>query len=245
MKSKLIWSIVTASTLTMAGLAVAQTGTATPPDVTPPSSTPGVGTGSENKGLNTAEIKAADQAKPELEAIRTRAKTLPAKQNDASEPKIEAAIKNVNDEAAKNGSNVPDRLAQELGMTSDALAAEKAKFNAGFGELMIAHLLLSNEKSTSTVTLDDLFKLHQDGMGWGQIAHGMGLKLGDLVSAAKSEGRVATGKAKVDTKTPKIRSEPEHGAMASKGAAGTMEHGKAATATGHEMGGGAAAGHGK
>ena len=244
MKSKLIWSIITASTLTMAGLAVAQTST-TPPEVAPPSSTPGVGTGPENQGLNTAETKAADEAKPELEAIRTRAKTLPAKQDEATETKVGANIKSVDTEAAKEGSKVPDRLAKQLGITPDALVAEKAKFNAGFGELMIAHLLLSNEKSTSTVTLDDLFKLHQDGMGWGQIAHGMGLKLGDLVSAANSVERVATGKGKVDTKTPRIRGEGEHGAMASKGAAGAAEHGKSATSPGHEMGGGSAAGHGK
>jgi hypothetical protein len=240
MKSKLIWITVAAFTLAMAGLAVAQTTTATPPEVNPPSSTPGVGTGSENKGLNTAETKAADQAKPELEAIRTRAKTLSAKQIEASEPKVDAEIKNVNTEAAKEGSKVPDRLAKQLGMTTDALAAEKAQFNAGFGELMIAHLLLSNEKSTSTVTLADLFKMHEDGMGWGQIAHGMGLKLGDLVSAARSEGRGATGKGKVDTKTPRIGHEGEHGGMASR----TMEHGKSATTPSHEMGGGSA-GHGK
>ncbi|TMQ57080.1 MAG: hypothetical protein E6K76_11655 [Candidatus Eisenbacteria bacterium] len=245
MKSKLIWSIVTAWALTMAGFAVAQTGTATPPEVTPPSSTPGVGTGSENKGLNTAETKAGDHAKPELEAIRTRARMLSAKQIEATEPKVDAEIKNVNTEASKEGSKVPDRLAKQLGMTSDALAAEKAQFNAGFGELMIAHLLLSNEKSTSTVTLADLFKMHEDGTGWGQIAHGMGLKLGDLVSAAKSEGRVATGKGKVDTKTPRIGPEGQHGAMASKGAAGTMEHGQSATTPSHEMGGASAAGHGK
>lgn len=250
MKSKLIWSIVTASALMMAGFAVAQTGTATPPEVTPPSSTPGVGTGSENKGLNTAETKAADQAKPELEAVRTRAKTLPEKQIEATEPKVDAEIKNVNAEAAKEGSKVPARLAKQFGMTPDALEAEKTKFNAGFGELMIAHLLFSNEKSTSTMTLGDLFQLHQDGMGWGQIAHGMGLNLGDLVSAARSEGRVATGRAKADTRASKIRSEGEHGAMASKGAetkgaTGTMEHGKSTTAPGHDMGGGAPAGHGK
>src|SRR2546422_4620544 len=89
MKPKLIWSIVTASTLTLAGLGVAQTHTATPPEVNAPSSTPGVGTGSENKGLNRAETKVADQAKPELEAIPTRAKTLSAKQIKASEPKID------------------------------------------------------------------------------------------------------------------------------------------------------------
>lgn len=260
MKSKLIGSIVAVSALAVVGFAVAQTGTATPPEVmpreatppevTPPSSTPGVGTGSENKGLNTAETKAADRAKPELEALRTRAMTLPPKQVEATEPKVDAAIKSVNGEAAKDGSKVPARLAQRLAMTPDALEAEKTKFHAGFGELMIAHLLVSNEKSTSTITIDDMFKLHQDGMGWGQIAHGMGLNVGDLVSAARSEGRVATGQAKPDTKSMKIRPEGEHGAMASKGsetkgAAGTMEHGRSGTSPGHEMGGGASPGHGK
>jgi hypothetical protein len=223
MKSKLIGALVAALTLTMAGLAMAQT------------STPGVGTGPENKGLDMAETKAADQAKPELEAIRTRARTLSPKEAEATEPKIDAMIKGVDTEAAKADSKVPDRLATRFGITPDALVAEKAKFGAGFGELMIAHLLLSDEKSGTTVTLDDLFKMHGEGMGWGQIAHGMGLKLGGLVSAARNEGREATGKGKPGG--------GEHGATASKGAPGTMEHGSSATAPGHMMGGGAAAAH--
>lgn len=199
MKSKLIGSLVAALTLTMAGLAIAETGT---------------------------ETRVADQAKPELEAVRSRAKTLSAKEQEATEPKIDAAIKRVDSDAEKEGSKVPDRLATELGMTSDALVAEKAKFGAGFGELMIAHLLLSKEKSASTVTLDDLFKMHAEGMGWGQIAHGMGLKLGSLVSAAKNDGRIATGSGKVE---------------GTKGAASSLEHGTSSKAPGHIMGGGAAA----
>jgi hypothetical protein len=245
MKSKLIWSITIASALMIAGLALAQTGTPTPSKAAPPSGTPGVGTGQENKGLNTAETKAADQAKPELEAVRTRAKTMPAKQVAATEPKIDAEIKNVNGEAAKEGSNVADRLAIQFGMTPGALEAEKTKFNAGLGELMIAHLLFSNEKTTSTITLDDLFTLHQEGVGWGQIARGMGLNVGDLVIAAKSEGRVATGMTKPGTKMRMIRLEGDQGAMASKGVSNTMEHGKSTTSPGHDAGGGTPAGYGK
>jgi len=188
-------------------------------------------------GLAVAQTNTADQAKPEIEAIRARAKTLSAKDNEASESKIDATIKDVDAEAAKEGSNVPDRLAKQLGMTPDALASEKAKFGTGFGGLMIAHLLLSKEPSASTVTLDDLFKMHEEGMGWGQIAHGMGLKLGGLVSAAKNEGRVATGNGKAASAGP-------HGAMGSNGASGAMEHGKSAMVPGH-MGGGSAVGHGK
>ncbi len=231
MKSKLIWSIVTASALTMTGPVLAQTGTPTPSTVTPPSSAPGVGTGSGNQGLNTAEAEAADQAKPELEVVRTRAKAMPAKQVAATEPKLDAEIKNVNAEAAKEGSKVADRLEMGLGMTPGALEAERAKSNAGFGELMIAHLLFSNEHTTSTMTLDDLFKLHEEGMGWGQIARGLGLNVGDLVIAAKSEGRVATGMAESGTKTRMIRLEGEHG--------------KSTTSPGDEVGGSSPAGYGK
>ena len=230
MSPKLIGSIVTVWTLAVVGFAAAQTQTATPPEVTPPSSTPGVGTGSQNQGLDQAETKAADQAKPELEAIRTRAKTLPAKENVATERKLDAEIKEVNTDAAKAGSRVADRLAKEFSLTPGAIEAERTQFNAGFGELMIAHLLLANQKSTSTMTIGDIFKLHQDGMGWGQIAHGMGLRLGDLVSAARTDARIATGKAKADTKTPRIRPEGEHV---------TMEHGKSAASSGHKVGGGA------
>jgi hypothetical protein len=218
MKSKLIWSIVIVSSLTTAGLALAQTGTPT---------------------------QSVDQAKPELEAVRTRAQAMPAKQVAATEPKVDAEIHNVNAEAAKDGSKVAALLGKRFGMTPAALDAEKTKFNTGFGELMIAHLLFSNEKTTSTMTLEDLFKLHQEGIGWSQIARGLRLNVGDLVTAAKSEGRVATGVTKPGTKTRMIRLEGEQGAMVSKGVSNTTEQGKSTTSPSHDVGGSAPAGEGK
>ena len=93
-------------------------------------------------------------------------------------------------------------------MTGDALVAEADKFGAGLGEVIIAHTLLANSKTP--VTMDQLFALRKDGMGWGQIAQGMDLRLGDIVSAAMSEGKVAQGTAKADGKVSVIHSGATH-----------------------------------
>ena len=75
---------------------------------------------------------------------------------------------------------------------------------AGLGQVIIAHTLMAN--STATVTMDQLFAMRNDGMGWGQIAQGLNLRLGEVVSAVMSEGSVAQGAAKADGKTAMIHS---------------------------------------
>jgi hypothetical protein len=60
--------------------------------------------------------------------------------------------------------------------------------------------------STNAVTMDQLFAMRKDGMGWGQIAQGLNLKLGEVVSAVASEGAVAQGTAKADGKIAMIHS---------------------------------------
>ena len=103
------------------------------------------------------------------------------------------------DAAAQNGQDrVASRLATEFNTTSQAIADEKTQFGCGWGELMIAHTLAAN--SNTDVSLASLFQMRSDGMGWGQIAAGMGFKLGDAVSAAQAEARVAEGQAKADGK---------------------------------------------
>jgi hypothetical protein len=42
-------------------------------------------------------------------------------------------------------------------------------------------------------------------MGWGQIAHGLGLKLGPAMGAVKTEARVARGLEKADGKVTTIQ----------------------------------------
>jgi hypothetical protein len=69
---------------------------------------------------------------------------------------------------------------------------------------MIAHTLMAN--SRTAVTVEQLFLLQREGFGWGQIAHGLNLRLGEVVAAVKSEGNVAAGRAKADGRPAMIHS---------------------------------------
>ncbi len=61
--------------------------------------------------------------------------------------------------------------------------------------------------------------MRHDGMGWGQIAHGLDLRLGDVVSAVRSESRVADGTAKGNGKPALIHGGAHVGAHTGTGAA--------------------------
>jgi hypothetical protein len=55
------------------------------------------------------------------------------------------------------------------------------------------------------VTLDEVMAMRTtDAMGWGAIASGLDLKLGNVVSGVKSEAKVATGSSRADGKPAKI-----------------------------------------
>jgi hypothetical protein len=190
-----------------AGVAGAQSGDnpnpTTPPSSTPPASNPPASVPA-NDQANPQATTAAATADGKLAAIAERARATSEKDKKNVEAKLDATRSEVDKEAATSGDNVlAGRLATEFGMTSDALIAEKAQYNTGWGDLMIAHSLLANAKTD--VTLDQLFQMRTtDQLGWGQIAHGLDLRLGDVVSAVKSEGQVAAGRAKADGKVATI-----------------------------------------
>src|SRR5262249_27690436 len=143
------------------------------------------------------------EAQAELrQQMETRAAKVSARAKARAELRIDAAAKRVDQEAAAAGDPVANRLASEFGMTVDALEAEKNQLGASWGQLMIAHTLMAN--ATSGATVAQLVQLHADGMGWGQIAAGLGLKLGDVVSAVNAEQRVAAGLTKADGKAAVI-----------------------------------------
>lgn len=196
----------------------------TPP---PPASVPA------SDQANAQATTATATADAKLALIRERAQATPEKDSKKVDAKLEATKSAVDKEASAKGDNVvAGRLATEFGTTAAALTAEKAQFNTGWGDLMIAHSLMANSKDG--VTLDQLFQMRTSGMGWGQIANGMGLKLGDVVSAAASEGRVATGKSKSSGKAATIHMASSHGGA----------HGASAAAAHAGMGAGASEMHG-
>ncbi len=151
----------------------------------------------------TTKTETSMDADASMKAIRDRAKSGSPKARAAVDTRLKKLSGEIDTETSAKGSTVAaGRVAPEFGMTADALVAEETQFGAGLGEVVIAHTLLANSKTT--VTMDQLFAMRKDGMGWGQIAQGLNLKLGEAVSAVMSEGRVASGRAKADGKVAMI-----------------------------------------
>lgn len=151
-----------------------------------------------------ADASAKAEARVKLAAILERGAKQPAKARADADAKIQAAVNQANGQAVSEGNQkVAGRLAAEFGMTTEAVTSEKQALGSSWGELMIAHALEAN--SSSDLTVEQIYQMKKDGNGWGQIAAGMGFKLGDVVSAAQAEAKVAAGLAKADGKVHAIR----------------------------------------
>jgi hypothetical protein len=151
-----------------------------------------------------AQAQANAEARTKLDAVLAKGAKASAKTRADAETKIAASLKQVDDGAAKEGdSKLAERLAVEFGMSADALMAQKQALGASWGELMIAHTLEANSKTDLTV--EQIYEMKKEGNGWGQIAHGLDLSLGEVVSAMRAESRVALGLAKPDGKVHPIK----------------------------------------
>jgi len=148
---------------------------------------------------------ASTDADANVQAIRERAKNASSKGRATVDKQLKKISTDVDAEASAKGKAVAaGRVAAEFGMTGDQLVAEADQVNAGLGDVVIAHTLIANSKTA--VTIDEVFKMRTEGMGWGQIAQGLDLRLGEVVSATRAEARVAQGTAKADGKVSTIRS---------------------------------------
>ena len=201
---KRITMLTVLGSLLVAGVALAQSG-ATAGQTSGSAQT---ASGAMNAGA-AAEANADSKAVASLEELKKSLVTHAAKTSTAARAKAErqldAAAKHVDDAATKGEALVADRLAKEFGVTAEAMTQEKSDLNTSWGQLTIAHTLDANAKSDATVA--QLVELHAQGMGWGPIAAGLGLNLGDAVSAANAEQRVAAGTAKADGKVAVIHGE--------------------------------------
>lgn len=161
-----------------------------------------------------ADAEARAEARKTMDRIKERGARVSGAARAKAESRIEVVATKTNEDAAVHGSSaIATRLAAEFGMTADQLTAEREALGCSWGDLMIAHSLDAN--TSTDVTAAQLVQLHKEGTGWGQIAAGLGLKLGHVVSAVQAEGRVAAGLAKPDGKVAVIRGD---GTRASAGA---------------------------
>jgi hypothetical protein len=141
-----------------------------------------------------------------LQPVRERAKKASAKTCAIVQRELAEIAKRIDDSAnsAKGTATATGRIATEFGMTADAITAEQDQFEAGLGELTIAHTLKANSKTA--ISMDQLFQLRQEGLGWAQIAHGLNLRMSEVTPAMRSEGNVAAGVSKADGKVAMIHS---------------------------------------
>ncbi len=171
----------------------------------------------------TAEMKvdaeAAALAKARVEEIKAKGAKLSVNSRTRAEAKLKAPASAVEVEAHDKGdATVASRLAAEFGLTTEAILAEHGSLGASWGELMIAHTLSAN--STEPITVRQLIEMHADGMGWGQIAGGLDMSLGEMVSAVRAEGRVAAGLDKPDGRVAPIRGAGARGSVGAGAGAG-------------------------
>lgn len=161
-----------------------------------------------------ADAEARLEARKTLDGIKQRGTKVSSEARAKADARLKAVATKTNEDAAAQGTaTVAGRLAAEFGMSADQLMAEWRALGCSWGELMIAHSVDAN--TSAEVSVAQLIELRKEGTGWGQIAAGLGLKLGQVVSAVQAEGRVAAGLAKPDGKVAVIRGE---GARAGVGA---------------------------
>ena len=181
------------------------------------------GTSTQTKGQSTADASmqpaqlntttqananatAQVDAKQLRERLEKKAAKVPAQARTKAETQLTTTVDQVNQNATADGeATVATRLATEFGLSPEAIVDERKTLDVSWGQLMIAHTLAAN--STTGVTVEQLVAMNKDGMGWGQIAAGLGLSLGSVVSSVNAESRVAHGLEKADGRVAVMRGE--------------------------------------
>jgi hypothetical protein len=190
------------------------TAPATAPAKTP-STTPDI---TLTPGAATTSPEAA-KAQAELNRIRARAGAMDPKEKETSEKSLKETAADV--DAATKGKEkveVAGRLAAQFGGIPELYLGEHDRLKSGWGELAIAHTLLANAKTV--VTIDQLYDLRQEGIGWGQIAHGLDLSVGEFVRMAQSNGKSAVSAPGAGAKSDQVEAKADPGSKAKgKGAA--------------------------
>ena len=147
---------------------------------------------------NAQSSATIDQAK-----IVERAAKVSADQRTQTDAKLEAQAKKIDATASGSGdASAAARLSKEFGVSADVLTSERQQFDVGWGQILIAHTLEASAKNGASA--DQLLDLRKQGMGWGEIAAGLGLSLGRTVSAVSAESKVALGQAKTDGQVARI-----------------------------------------
>lgn len=162
-------------------------------------------TGARAEGALTVNLWSdPDAVHQRLEFIKDEGLQVSEKHRDRAEAKLASTTSKVMNAARRAGdAKFAERMAAEFGVSPRALLDQKDSLCASWAEITIAYTLDANARCA--VTVDELIRLEQQGMGWGQIAAGLGFGLNETVNAARAEKRVAEGKARPDGRIAAIR----------------------------------------
>ena len=203
MNAKWIGSAALASTLTLVTAGLAQT---TPPAGPGPGASEAQATAaaSERSEIRPDHpVAGHTRAEKRLYRVMVRGEQLSPKTRAKFEGRLDDAAELVDREAKESETSVANRLSAEFGVSAGSLVAERNALHAWWGELVIAHTLASS--APDRIGAKQVFLLHdREGMGWSQIAHGMGFDLKQTVIAVETECRVATGAIEPDGKVAAI-----------------------------------------
>jgi hypothetical protein len=190
--------------------APADTTTPAPPDTTmrpdslpPPPAPPG------RDSLGAPPATTPPVRHPGLGAVRSRGASVEARERRTTESRLDSLVRAVDAHADSAGADsLVSRLQREFGTLADSAATWRATTGLGWGELVIATTLAANAPDSLRLGVTDFAALRAEGMGWGQIAHGMGFSLGSLVAAAQTEARAMRGIATADGRIARIAPAP-------------------------------------
>jgi hypothetical protein len=145
--------------------------------------------------MPTASPSGSTPPPPGLHGVKDRARWAPKVCSD-TDKKLEGTVRAIDKEASKSGDRVVSaRMFAEFRIPVETIQAERTRLSAPWGELVVAHTLRANAPG---VTIDQLFDMRAEGLGWGQIAYGLGLSQKEVADAVQAEGRVVRGKSKPD-----------------------------------------------
>ena len=98
-----------------------------------------------------------------------------------------------------NAQAVVDGLRSGKGVTLEGVAVSGTGKNMGYGNINIAMSLAQSQMTPAATSrdflaaLDSVMDMRAGGMGWGQIAHSLGVNLGQVMGASKSGQANAKG----------------------------------------------------
>jgi hypothetical protein len=166
-------------------------------------------TKADDAAMIQAQAHDEAQARADLDrtrqALKARAAKVSAKAQQKADEKFQAAMEKTNASVQADGeAAVAGRLAQEFRTDADVWISARKATGLSYGELLIAHTIAANTKG---VALSQIVALRSEGMGWAQMASGIGMDLNSAVRAVNGEMVVAQGAAKADGNVTAIRAD--------------------------------------